>query len=171
MLQLTGCVLIIAGCAGIAAVICRDYNSRLDTLMVIRDIYEEFKYYISYQKLTVPETLLRLSEKERMLFSGEFYEIYETVHNGAGNFPETWESQIGKALAHTTLNEKEKKLLLNFPSCLGYMEGGGQTGALEELQRQTVNCIEELSMEQKNKNKMVMSLGIAGGVLVSILLL
>ena len=48
MLQLTGCVLIIAGCAGIAAVICRDYNSRLDTLMVIRDIYEEFKYYISY---------------------------------------------------------------------------------------------------------------------------
>ena len=96
MLQLTGCVLIIAGCAGIAAVICRDYNSRLDTLMVIRDIYEEFKYYISYQKLTVPETLLRLSEKERMLFSGEFYEIYETVHNGAGNFPETWESHQRK---------------------------------------------------------------------------
>ena len=49
------------------------------------------------------------------------------------------------------------------------MEGGAQTGALEELQRQTVNCIEELSMEQKNKNKMVMSLGIAGGVLVSIM--
>ena len=88
-----------------------------------------------------------------------------------GNFPDVWKSYMGKALAGVPLCEKEKKILLDFPSCLGYMEEGAQAAALDELQREVVQRIEELSGEQKNKNKMVISLGLAGGVLLSILLL
>lgn len=171
MLQLTGCLLVIAGCTGIAAVICRDYNSRLRTLSMIRDIYEEMKYYISYQRMTVPEALLRLSEKECGYFSETFFEIYDAVQSGNRNLPEVWHEHMEKVLAYTALNMDEKKYLLDFPSCLGYMEESAQTGALDELQRQVMQRMEELSGEQKNKNKMVMSLGIAGGVLLSILLL
>lgn len=171
MLQLMGCLMIIAGCTGIAAVVCRDYNNRLHSLSLIKDIYEDMKYYISYQKLTVPEALLRLSEKENNPFAEAFYEIHEAVRGGNGNLPEIWHEHMEKALAYTTLSKDEKNYLLDFPSCLGYMEENAQTGALDELQRQVMHRMEELSEEQKNKNKMVMSLGIAGGVLLSILLL
>lgn len=171
MLQLIGCLLIVAGCTGMAAVICRDYNSRIHTLIRIRDIYEDMKYYISYQRMTVPEALLKLSEKENTPFSEAFYEIYETVQSGESSLPEIWHVHMEKALAYTALGVEEKKYLLDFPSCLGYMEESAQTGALDEMQRQVVQRMEELSGEQKNKNKMVMSLGIAGGVLLSILLL
>lgn len=171
MLQLTGCLMIIAGCAGVAAVVCRDYNSRLFLLKQIREIYESMKYYITYQKLTVPEALLRLSEKERAPFSRVFYEIYEETGEGKESFPDIWKKHMRKILAGSSLQEDEKKLLLDFPFCLGYMEESAQAGALDELQREVIRCIEELSGEQKSKNKMVMSLGLAGGVLLSILLL
>ncbi|MDE7250665.1 MAG: stage III sporulation protein AB [Lachnospiraceae bacterium] len=171
MLQLTGCLMIIAGCMGVAAVVCRDYNSRLYLLKQIREIYENLKYYITYQKMTIPEAMLRLSEKERDPFSTVFHEIYEENRLRNGNFPDIWKKHIGKMLSGYVLRDAEKKLLLDFPSCLGYMEEGAQAGALDELQREVIRCIEELSGEQKNKNKMVMSLGLAGGVLLSILLL
>lgn len=171
MLQLTGCILVIIGCSGIAAVMCRDYNERLRILTAIRDVYEDLKYYISYQKLTVPEALLRLSEKEGAPFSETFYDIYEEVSGKNISLPDAWRKRVGQALALTALNEKEKKFLMDFPACLGYMEEDAQKGALDELQRQTICRIEELSGEQKNKNRMVMSLGIAGGILLSILLL
>lgn len=171
MLQLTGCLLIIAGCMGVAAVVCRDYNSRLFLLKQIREIYENLKYYIAYQKMTIPEAMLRLSEKERDPFSAVFHAIYEESRSGNGNFPDIWKRHIGKMLSGSALRDVEKKLLFDFPSCLGYMEEGAQAGALDELQREVIRCIEELSGEQKSKNKMVMSLGLAGGVLLSILLL
>lgn len=171
MLQLTGCFMIIAGCVGIAAVVCRDYNSRLFLLKQIREIYENLKYYITYQKMTIPEAVLRLSEKERGPFSVVLHEIYEENREGNGNFPDIWNRHMGKMLSGSALHDAEKKLLLDFPSCLGYMEEGAQAGALDEFQREVVRCIEELSGEQKSKNKMVMSLGLAGGVLLSILLL
>lgn len=171
MLQLTGCLMIIAGCMGVATVICRDYNSRIFLLKQVREIYENLKYYITYQKTTIPEAMLRLSEKERDPFSAVFYDIYEESRLGNGNFPDIWKRHIGRILSGSALCDAEKKLLLDFPSCLGYMEEGAQAGALDELQREVIRCIEELSGEQKSKNKMVMSLGLAGGVLLSILLL
>ncbi len=61
MLQLTGCLMIIAGCVGVAAVVCRDYNSRLFLLKQIRKIYENLKYYMRYQKKAIPEAMLPLS--------------------------------------------------------------------------------------------------------------
>lgn len=171
MLQLTGCLLVIAGCTGIAAVLCGDMRSRLSLLRQICEIYESMKYYISYQKATVPETLLRLSEREKEPFSEAFLEIYERMNGGGGNLPEIWKEQMEKVLTHTPLHRKERNLILDFPCCLGYMEEEAQAGALDELLREAVRQKEELIGEQKNKNKMMMSLGIAGGVLLSILLL
>lgn len=162
--------MVIAGCTGIGVVICRDYNRRIFLLRQIREIFEDMKYYISYQKAAVPEALLRISEKEKPPFSDIFYEIYEDVCAG-GSFPDIWKKHMGKTMEALPLSSGEKKLLLEFPSCLGYMDEGAQAGALDGLLRDVEQRMEELLGEQKNKNKMVMSLGLAGGVLLSILLL
>ena len=61
--------------------------------------------------------------------------------------------------------------LLCFPEKQGFLEQGAQAKALDELIRELQNRIMELEKEQKSKNKMVMSMGIAGGMLLSILLL
>ena len=62
-------------------------------------------------------------------------------------------------------------MILAFPGCLGFMEENAQAGAVDELLREINLHIKELTEEQKNKNKMIMSLGAAVGVLLSILLI
>ena len=61
--------------------------------------------------------------------------------------------------------------MLDFPSCLGFMEENAQAMALDGLLREINLHIEELEAERKGKNKMIMSLGVGAGVLISILLL
>ena len=51
------------------------------------------------------------------------------------------------------------------------MEEKAQAAALDKLLREVGNCVEALENERKNKDRVVMSLGAACGVLLSILLL
>ncbi|MDE7333748.1 MAG: stage III sporulation protein AB [Lachnospiraceae bacterium] len=171
MLRLAGCVLVISGCAGFAGSVCRDGNMRLKLLKQIRSIYENMKYYISYQKAAVPEALRRIAGKGQEPFAAVFEEIYRRTYEEGESFPLVWKQYMEKALEETPLTKSEKKLALDFPSCLGFMEETAQAGALDELIRDVNLHIDELEREKKSKNKMIMSLGVAVGVLVSILLL
>lgn len=171
MLRLVGGVLVIIGCAGFAQSICREGKKRLEMLKQIRSIFEAMKYYIAYQKATIPETLWKLSDKGDDALSAAFKEIYQRVYVKGENFPFAWKEQMEKVLMKSALTKEERKLVINFPSCLGFMEENAQAGALDELLREINLHIEELTSEQKSKNKMIMSLGVAAGVLISILLI
>ncbi len=171
MLRLMGCVLVIAGCVGVADNICRENKKRLELLKQIRSLYENMKYYIAYQKSTIPEVLRKMAGREDNFFSPVFYDIHQRLRDGNENFAESWNNCMKEALAHSVLKKQERRLVLDFPSCLGYMEENAQANALDELLWEVIRKIEELDREQKNQNKLVMSLGTAAGVLLSILLL
>ncbi len=171
MEKLIGCALVLAGCTGFAGSLCRERQERVRMLKQIRGIYEDLKYYISYQRATVLEALLKIAGKGEEPFAGAFREIYRRVWEEGENLLLVWQQQMESGLGATPLSPREKKLVYDFSACLGYMEENAQAGALDELLREAASCIEELERERKNKNKMTMSLGIAAGVLISILLL
>lgn len=171
MLRLMGSLMVISGCIGFAGSLCRDINMRLKLLKQIRGIYENMKYYIAYQKAAVPEALLRLSGTGQEPFGEAFGAVCEGIYEGRENLSVLWKEQMDKALQQTPLKKQEKKLLYDFPSCLGFMEENAQAMALEELLRETSGQIEQLEQEKRNKNKMIMSLGVSVGILISILLL
>ncbi len=171
MLRLAGCILAVAGCAGFAWNICADVARRLVLLKKMRGIYETMKYYISYQKATIPETLRRLAEREGEPFGAAFAEIDERVCEKGEAFPAAWQSCMKMVLEGLPLTKEEKKLIMDFPCSLGFMEENAQAGALDEPLREISLHIEEIEKEHKSKNKMIMSLGVAAGVLISILLL
>lgn len=171
MPKLIGCVLVISGCIGFAGSICRDVSERLFLMKKIKNIYENLKYYIAYQKAAVPEALFHLSQKGEEPFADAFEKIYRIVYDEGEDFPYVWRFCMEKVLENTPLAPAEKKLLYDFPSCLGFMEENAQAAAIDELLREVNLHVEELEKEKKNKNKVVMSLGVASGVMLSILLL
>lgn len=171
MLRLMGSLLVIGGCSGFAGSICRELDLRLRMLKQIRSIYENMKYYISYEKAAIPEALLKISGKEGGAFGEAFEAVYQGIYEGNVNFSPLWREEMDKVLLHTPLKQRERKLLYDFPSCLGFLEEKAQARALEELLREASLQIEELEQEKRNKNKMVMSLGVSVGILISILLL
>lgn len=171
MLRLVGCLLVLTGAVGFAKKICEDVKQHLETLKQLRSIFENMKYYIAYQKATIPETLWKLSHKGDSAFADAFREIYESVYEEGESFPIVWKKQMEQTLQSTVLTAEEKNMVMDFPSSLGFMEGNAQAGALDELLREIDGHIEDLSAEQKSKTKMIMSLGTAAGILISILLL
>ncbi len=171
MLNLIGCILVITGCVGFTAGICADGTRRLFLLKQMRILYENMKYYIAYQKAAVPEALWKLSENNEGPFKRAFEVIFTEVYEEGKNFPLAWQRYIGEVLENQPLTQKEKKFLLDFPSCLGLMEEDAQAQALDGLLREINLHIEELEKERKGKNKMIMSFGVGAGVLISILLL
>lgn len=171
MTRLLGCVFVVSGCIGFAGSICRDKAERLFWLKQIKSVYENLKYYISYQKMTVPEALLHLSQKGEGALADAFTAIHEEIYGGGGEFPLVWRSYMEKVLAKTPLIPAEKALFYDFPCCLGFMEENAQASALDELLHEVNRSLEELEKEKKEKNKVVMSLGAASGILLSILLL
>ncbi len=161
----------IIGAAGFAQSICLEKKRHLEILKQIRSVFENMKYYIAYQKATVPEALWKLSHRGEKFFADAFEEIYKRVYEEGESFPMIWKQQMEKVLEKSLLTGEEKSMVLNFPCCLGFMEENAQAGALDELLREFDRRIEEISAELKSKNKMIMSLGVAAGILISILLL
>ncbi|MDE6891446.1 MAG: stage III sporulation protein AB [Lachnospiraceae bacterium] len=171
MPKLTGCLLVTMGCIGFAGSICRDTARRLLLMKRIRNIYENLKYYIAYQKTTVPEALFQLSQKEEAPLAEAFGAVYRECYEDGGDFSGLWRFHMERALEKTPLTVKEKELFYAFPSCLGFMEENAQAAAVDNLLREVERCVEALEAERKNKDRVVMSLGAAFGVLLSILLL
>ena len=171
MLRIMGCLLVIIGSIGFAQSICREGKNRLEMLEQMRGIFETMKYYIAYQKAAIPEALWKLSDKSDDLISAAFREIYNRVYEKGESLPTVWQVQMEAVLMKSALSKEEKKMILDFPACLGFMEENAQAGAVDELLREINLHIKELTEEQKNKNKMIMSLGAAVGVLLSILLI
>lgn len=171
MLKLIGIVLVLTGCGGIAGSICKEGKKRLTLLKHIRSIYEGMKYYIGYQKIPMPEVLMKLAEHNVAILTPAFLDIYKDVIEENMDFAKSWEKTMETALTGTPLKKEDKQLLLDFPNCLGYLEKDAQAGALDELLRETIHRIDETEAEQKSNNKVIMSIGTAVGVLISILLL
>ena len=82
MIKLAGCIMIISGCAGMANAWCTEQKRRLVMLRQIRKIYEDMKYYITYQKTTIPEALHRISGNKELFLADAFNEIYEEQKKG-----------------------------------------------------------------------------------------
>ena len=171
MTAFIGGLFILAGFLGGAFCICREYGLRIMYLKKMQSVYEYMKYEISYGKVPIPQMLFHIAEIEGMFFSSELKHIAIEMQGSGKQFEELWKEGLSETLNKTPLKREERKLFLCFPEKQGFLEEDAQARALDELLREIEKRIAELEAEQKGKNKMVMSVGVAGGLLLTILLI
>ena len=70
-----------------------------------------------------------------------------------------------------SLSKEQQELLWEFPKSLGLWEKEGQAKALSYYIEETEKWIIQSEKEEKDKNKVIMSLGAAAGIMLSVLLL
>ena len=171
MSAVIGSFLIMLGTFGFSMSICMEYRMRLILLKRIRDVYEYMEFQISYGKLPIPEILRKLSFKDELCFQQEFGRIARRMEEGGQDLAVIWKEELEVSLKKSGLRQKEQEWLLAFPTKQGFLKGQAQAESLNEIRRELEKGIESLQQEQKNRNKMIMSVGVAGGVLLSILFL
>lgn len=171
MSAVIGILLVMLGAFGFSMSICREYRMRLILLKRIRSVYEYMEFQISYGKLPIPEILKKLSYRDELCFQQEFGRIAQRMEDEGQELAVIWREELESPLKKSGLRQKEQKWLLAFPTKQGFLKGQAQAESLGEIRLELEKGIESLQQEQKNRNKMIMSVGVAGGVLLSILFL
>lgn len=166
-----GAFLVMLGSMGFTYGICREYRERLALLQRLRSCYEYIQYEIAYGKTPLPQILYKLAAKKELCFCDEFARIASQLQETGEEFEVIWRRVFEAALRGSVLKKQERELLLGFADKQGLAKEEAQARTIDMLLHELSRYIEQLQEAQKNRNKMVISMGMAGGMLLCILLL
>ncbi len=172
MLRVAGAVLLMAGCIGSGWSAKERLKKNLDDLYRIRQIFQMFQSEIAYNRAPLPEACMRIGNRLEEPYRSALLSVREEMLADHGeSFLNIWDRQIGICMRKLSLAEADKRLLLDFGSCIGYIDGKMQTQAVEQYIHKLDISIGRMEKDMADKCKVIMSLSIMGGLLLAIILL
>ena len=172
MLKLAGACFLVAGCAGFGWCICRDMEKRVGQLQLMIRAFSMLASEVGYSKVTLPEGLRRIGAKTGGRLGETLAGIGQKVCADTGvTLKEAWGQEMGAFLGETCLNSREKELLLTFPDYTGFVDGRMQLLALEQFETELQEQKKEAQSDVHNRRKAILSVSMAGGLRVAILLI
>lgn len=172
MLRLIGAVMLLCGTGGFAACLCRDMHHRLRQLYAMKRMYELFRSQIRYSLAAFPELCRMSSFHMEKPFSAFLFAVYEKAEENSGkSYPQIWEEEAERFFAESVMKKEDKMQLLEFARSLGYADKDLMEQEMEERIRTLLRVIQDIEAHLAEREKMMMSFGIMGGLLLVILLL
>ncbi len=172
MFKLFGFLFLVMGAAGLSYCICRDLKQRLTQLKELKYMYELIQNEIRYTSLPIPLVFESVSEKVKVPFREMLKNSGRRLRTDYGGMlSEVWEQEVKRYLKEVVLTKGQKESLLRFHESVGMMDGIGQAMALQIKIEEIEKWIKEQEAEGREKYKVIMSLGIATGIMVGILLI
>lgn len=171
MYKAIGIICILAGCVGWGNRKIAQERERIGHLRVMCRILERMQAEIGYGKHTLPEICLMLTEINNECYRKCFRRIYEAAAESGSGLPELWRTEFQAFFADQPIQEEEREVFAGLPDRLGFQEETGQAGSIGQaeafLSRRAV--LAEESCE--NRSKMIRSVSILTGLLLTIWLL
>ena len=172
MFKLIGALLLLAGTGGYACCLCREMRMRLRQLYEMKRMYELFRSQIGYSLAAFPE-LCRMTEIHmENPFSKLLHAVYEEAEKNTGkSFPQIWREQVERHFVEFGMKKEDKVLLTEFSRSLGYADRALMEQEMDNRIGALLLVIQKMEAHMAEREKMIMSLGILGGLMVVILLL
>lgn len=171
MFKAIGIICILIGCVGWGNMKIGQERERIRHLGLMSRILERIRVEISYGKHTLPEICLMLTEINDVCYQNCFQRIYEAALEGGIALPTLWRTEFQAYLGKCPLLEDERQVFAGLPDRLGFQEEAGQAesiGQAEAFLSQRSRLAEESC---ENKTKMIRSVSILTGLLLTIWLL
>ncbi len=172
MYKIVGILCILTGCVGVGRTRIRLEKERIrclrEWIYVIRRIQDE----ISYGKNTLPEICRILSDNKDIWYAPYFEGVYRQMMQGEGiGLKEAWSGQMKACLLNLPLQEEERDIIMKLPVYLGLQEETRQAVNFDQSVELLKRKCRQAEEAYENKSKMIHSVSILAGVLLSILLL
>lgn len=172
MFKISGTAFLLLGAAGFAWSICREQKRKLLFLKDMCEMYRLLQSEIGYTALPLPEIFRIVGDKMRAPFGEKLLSVSSRMTFESGeDFCDIWNNEMSECIREIPLTNPQKELLLKFPQWTGMNEKLGQANALERHIEELESLISQMEKEERNKNKVIMSLGIAAGFFMVIILL
>lgn len=161
-----------AGCAGFGNLKVRQEKDRIRHLHELIRMIRRIQGEIDYGRHTLPQICLILAQNCDAWYVPFWEEIYRQMVQGEGaGLKEIWDEQMEACLRGLPLRQEEKDIIVKLPTHLGLQE---ETRQAMEL-NQTIEWLSERCRQAEeayeNRSKMIHSVSILAGLLLSILLL
>lgn len=172
MIKLFGVLFLIVGSVGISASLCRERKRQQLQLMEMKHMFLLMQEDIRYSGLPIPLIIQKTAQKTDTPFSEALTAIAAmALQNNGEQLHPIWEKEMQAVSEQLSLSKEQQELLWEFPQSLGLWEKEGQAKALSYYIEETDKWIIQSEKEEKDKNKVIMSLGAAAGIMLSVLLL
>lgn len=172
MLRIIGIMLLTGGSAGLGWSVRNSLKERLHTLYRIRQILLMLQNEITYSRASLPEACRRVGTRLEEPFGSAFAQIYEDMLANSGcSFYTIWKRNMETCLKSSKLSGEDKRILVEFGECAGYVDGQMQGKAVEHYMHSLDLSVKKLEEDMANKSRVIMSLSVMGGLLLSIMLL
>lgn len=171
MFKLLGAIFLAGGATGYSFCICRDLKLRLTMLKELKYMYELIQSEICYTALPVLLVFENISEKVKPPFGRMLKNMVKRAEmDGGKTLTEIWRQAAGDVLAQIPLTKEQKESVAGFSESLGMSDKEGQARALQRKIEEVENWIIHQEKESSQQQKLIMSMGIAGGLFLVILL-
>ncbi len=167
-----GAACILAGSIGLGILRAAQERRRIAYLREILLIVRRMQDEIVYGKHTLPEICLILADCAGPLYRGCFRAIYDLAgQEGGVSLPCLWEEQIMLVQEDAPLSGEEKEFLLHLPNCLGLREEKQQAKSIGRCEEYAFTSCRRAEEAYGNKKKVIFSVSVLAGLLLTVLLL
>ena len=172
MCKLIGSLFLIAGTTGISICCCAQMRKRMIVLAKMQRLFELIYSQVSYRREPMPEICRVVSSQTGGDFRQMLTEMYEVWMGSRGTpFPQIWKAFSAKYGAGWGLTREEQALLENFGGQPGYADRGFQERSMAEIIENLSKHMEMCGKKKNERERMIMSFGIMGGLLSVIILI
>lgn len=171
ILKIIGCVLIITSSAGMGMYFSGELKNRIADLRDLKKLIFLLRGDIRYTNTPLPEAVQALSIRHDGKYKDFLAEIAEKLNElGGVSFCTIWKQAVSKRLEKTSLSKKDLALLAQLGENLGYLDKDMQINTLDLFIGQIEEEIKELSRNVKEKSYLYNSLGIMGGIFITLIM-
>lgn len=167
MFNLAGGILIVIACGGVGLLKSHSLGERLRMLTLLERLMEHFSTQIRFRSLTLEELLWECIKNPIFKELGFLETVSKDMSEGL-TFKEAWQHGVGSW--NGPLNPGDKLLILSIKEELGVSDTEGQLAALALVLEQLKALAKEALEDYQRRGRLFRSLGVLGGIFISLLL-
>ncbi len=170
-LKVIGAVLILTGSTILGLEKSKKEENKIRTLQDINYSLVLIKGEMVYEKATLPDIYLHLSEKLPKPYSSFYKKLCQDMEQHSGRtMEEIWMERCETSTKDWVMEETDRQEFLHLGNFWGYIDVSLQEAALELYKEKLEYRIKEMQSTIKDKKRIYSMLGVLSGVFLDILL-
>lgn len=172
IMKVAGCILILSGSTGLGVWIAQWYQRRLDNLEQLRQMVILLKGQILYANAPLEEAFETIGHRTEGFLADLFLRVSERIQVQEGeSFQRLWQEEVGQVTAEEAFSKKDRQALSGMGEHLGFLDRDMQERNLLLYLEQLDLDIQALREQKQERSRLYISLGVMGGLFLSIILI
>lgn len=171
MIRLIGAVLLILTSSLYGWLQAKELMERRVELNYLSQLIAAFKSEVSFQRSSLGEIFLKISEKSRLPYQNIFHGIYQGMECGRESFEHMWQEALERMAAETCLKKEDIQYMMELTNLTKAMDCRYREEIFEQVSGAMEEQKQHLESEYRQKGRVYCCMGITIGILGVIILI